>query len=154
MTTLLRAALDAGYRHIDTAVVYGNEKMLGDSLAEIFAEGNYKREDLFIVSKIFNWTELIPIEAVQQTLKDLRIEQLDLLYLHWTFAPAKGVEESSVVLTHRPVHVQWALMEEIHAKGLTKSLGVSNFNVQSIVDLLSYAKVKPVSNQIELHVFL
>lgn len=152
MTNLIRSALDLGYRHIDTAHLYGNEKIIGDALRVIFAEGKYKREDLFIVSKIFPWTHLVPLETVQNSLNDLGINQLDLLYLHWTFAPNKGPEET--LLVHRPVHVQWALMEEVHAKGLTRSLGVSNFNVQSTVDLLSYAKVKPVANQVELHVFL
>jgi diketogulonate reductase-like aldo/keto reductase len=103
MTNLIRSSLDIGYRHIDTAIAYGNESMIGEALATIFAEGKYKREDLFIVSKIFPWTSMNPLESVTKTLTDLKINKLDLLYLHWSFAPNKDGKPLEIV--HRPVHV-------------------------------------------------
>lgn len=65
MTNLLRNALDSGYRHIDTAIIYENEKYIGNALQTIFAEGKYKRSDIFIVSKILPYAEINTVEAVK-----------------------------------------------------------------------------------------
>ncbi|KAL4453635.1 hypothetical protein ABPG74_009531 [Tetrahymena malaccensis] len=150
MTNLIRSALDLGYRHIDTAIAYENQKMIGDALKTIFSEGKYKREDLYIVSKIFPYKTWNTEQKIKQTLEELQIEYLDLFLLHWTFTGPSNTFE----INHKPVHVIWAELEQVQQKGLTKSIGVSNFNVQSLLDLWSYAKVKPVANQVELHVFL
>jgi len=71
MTNLIRSSFDLGYRHIDTAILYGNEKIIGDALKTIFAEGKYKREDIFIVSKIFPFAATNTLEAIKQSLQDL-----------------------------------------------------------------------------------
>ncbi|KAL4441682.1 hypothetical protein ABPG74_008679 [Tetrahymena malaccensis] len=149
MTTLIRTALDDGYRLIDTSKIYQNEKMIGEALKEIFSEGKYKRSDIFIVTKILPFKQQNTEEAVKGCLQDLQVDQVDLLLLHWTFAPPGD----NFQINHKPVHVQWQELEAVYNKGLAKSLGVSNFNTQSLIDLLSYANVKPVVNQIELHVF-
>ncbi|KAL4463030.1 hypothetical protein ABPG72_002913 [Tetrahymena utriculariae] len=128
MTELIRTALDVGYRHFGTAKVYENEVYIGEAFQKVF-----------IVS-----------DVVSQTLKDLQVEYLDLLYLHWSFTPPSDQLEWN----HKPVHQVWAELEEVKRKGQIKSLGVSNFNVQGLVDLLSYAKIKPITLQVELHVFL
>ncbi|KAL4488973.1 hypothetical protein ABPG72_005760 [Tetrahymena utriculariae] len=149
MTTLIRTALDDGYRLIDTSKIYQNEKMIGEALQEIFSEGKYKRSDIFIVTKILPFKQQNTEEAVKGCLQDLQVDYIDLLLLHWAFAPPGDNFE----INHKPVHVQWQELETVYNKGLVKSLGVSNFNTQSLIDLLSYANVKPVVNQIELHVF-
>ncbi|KAL4465859.1 hypothetical protein ABPG74_004096 [Tetrahymena malaccensis] len=150
MTELIRTALDVGYRHFDTAKVYENEAYIGEAFQKIFSEGIYKREDIFLVSKIMSNKNELVSDVISQTLKDLQVDYLDLLYLHWSFTPPSDQLEWN----HKPVHQVWAELEEIQKKGQTKSLGVSNFNVQGLVDLLSYAKIKPVTLQVELHVFL
>ncbi|EAR92224.1 aldo/keto reductase family oxidoreductase (macronuclear) [Tetrahymena thermophila SB210] len=150
MTNLLRTALDAGYRHIDTAVNYQNEAMIGESLKTIFKEGKYSRKDLFIVSKVFPNKGINMLESVKKSLKELQLDYVDLYYLHFPLGFLSEKEE----FVHLPVHVAWAQLEEAHRLGLAKSIGVSNFNVMALADLLSYAKVKPVSNQVEVSVFI
>ncbi|KAL4428916.1 hypothetical protein ABPG74_017506 [Tetrahymena malaccensis] len=150
MTNLLRAALDAGYRHIDTAIIYQNEAMIGQALQKIFQEGKYTRKDLFIVSKVFPNQGTNIIESVKKSLQDLQVDYIDLYYLHFPL----GFPNEKGEFHHIPVHVAWAQLEEASRLGLVKSIGVSNFNVMALVDLLSYAKIKPVSNQVEVSVFI
>ncbi|KAL4445223.1 hypothetical protein ABPG74_022036 [Tetrahymena malaccensis] len=149
MTNLIRTALDKGYRLIDTSKIYQNEKMIGDALKVIFSEGKYKRSDIFVVTKIIPLKQQNTEEAVRGCLQDLQLEYVDLLLLHWSFVPPTD----NLQFNHKPVHVQWKELEDVYNKGLTKSIGVSNFKTQSLVDLLAYSKVKPVVNQIEVHVF-
>ncbi|EAR83326.1 aldo/keto reductase family oxidoreductase (macronuclear) [Tetrahymena thermophila SB210] len=150
MTNLLRAALDAGYRHIDTAVIYQNEAIIGQALQNIFQEGKYSRKDLFIVSKVFPNQGTNILESVKKSLQDLQLDYIDLYYLHFPL----GFPNEKGEFHHLPVHVAWAQLEEANRLGLVKSIGVSNFNVMALVDLLSYAKIKPVSNQVEVSVFI
>ena len=82
----------------------------------------------------------------------MQVDYIDLLYLHFPFVPP--TEAGFQVWNHKPVHQVWAEFEAVYEKKLTRALGVSNFNTMAIVDLLTYCKVKPVANQIELHVFL
>jgi len=73
--------------------------------------------------------------------------------MHWSVAPPKE-KDGKWEIDHNPVHEAWKSMEECAKQGLTKSIGVSNFNVQSLLDLLSYCNIKPVMNQVEMHVYL
>ncbi|KAL4498024.1 hypothetical protein ABPG72_014881 [Tetrahymena utriculariae] len=132
MTNLLRAALDAGYHRIDTTIIYQNEAMIGQALQDIYQQGKYTRKDLFI------------------SLLDLQIDYIDFYYLHFPL----GFPNEKGEFHHLPVHVAWAQLEEACKLGLVKSIDVSNFHVMSLVDLLSYAKIKPVSNQVEVSIFI
>jgi diketogulonate reductase-like aldo/keto reductase len=155
------AVIKAGYRHIDCASIYGNEKEIGTAFQKIFSSG-IKREEVFVTSKLWN-TEHHPknVEAAcRQTLKDLQLEYLDLYLIHWGIAFKHGgdsepLDANGRVLTE-PVSIQetWAAMEKLVEKGLVKSIGVANFTTIMLVDLLTYAKIKPVMNQIELHPYL
>ncbi|KAL4497010.1 hypothetical protein ABPG72_002166 [Tetrahymena utriculariae] len=149
MTNLIKKALDNGYRLIDTSKIYQNENMIGSALKEIFNEGKYKRSDIFVVTKIIPLKQQNTEEAVRGCLQDLQLEYVDLLLLHWSFVPPGD----NLQFNHKPVHTQWKELEDVYNKGLTKSIGVSNFKTQGLIDLLSYSKVKPVVNQIEVHVF-
>lgn len=142
------AVVKTGYRHIDCASIYENEKEIGKAFLRMFSAKKAKREEIFVTSKLWN-TDHHPRnveKACRQTLKDLQLEYLDLYLIHWgiAFANDKDLEPVSIQET-------WRAMEQLVEKGLVRSIGVSNFTTPMIVDLLSYAKIKPVVNQIEIH---
>ncbi|KRX05348.1 NADP-dependent oxidoreductase domain [Pseudocohnilembus persalinus] len=150
MQALLQKALDSGYRHFDTAIHYKNEPQVGQAFQNIFQKGKYKREDIFITSKVFPRSGWNMVQMAEQSLKDLQVDYVDLFLLHWpACSPSENLE-----IQHRPVHQVWVELEECVRKGYVKSIGVSNFNVQMLFDLLSYAQIKPSMNQIELHLYL
>jgi len=154
------AILNAGYRHVDCASVYGNQREIGVAFHEVLQR--VKREDLFITSKLWN-TDHNPDaveKACRQTLKDLQLEYLDLYLIHWgiALAPGKEIEpkDANGMILLEPVSIQqtWRAMESLVEKGLVKSIGVANFTTIMIHDLLTYAKIPPATNQIELHSYL
>lgn len=157
----IKEAIHAGYRHIDTAAVYENESEIGDALAEIFSEGKVKREDVFITSKLWNNAHekdrVIP--ALQDSLKKLRLDYLDLYLIHWPVAFKAGVgfpEKPSdyIPLENCPIIETWQQMESAKSQGLVRHIGVSNFSVKKLKDLISKARTKPEVNQVELHPLL
>jgi diketogulonate reductase-like aldo/keto reductase len=151
------ALLEAGYRHIDGAYVYLNEKEIGQTYHEVFE--TLKREDVFITSKLWNTHHHAgAVEvACRQTLADLQLDYLDLYLMHWGVAFQSGGDdkpmgEDGKILTEPiPIHETWEAMENLVKLGLVKSIGVANFTTMMLHDLLTYAKIKPVNNQIELH---
>lgn len=160
---MLRVAIeDLGYRHIDCAFIYQNEKEIGEALAQIFARGKVKREDLFITSKLW-MTSFDPSrveEACKHTLQDLQLDYLDLYLAHWGVAFEYTTEhepldkDGYVKTANIPFQQTWKAMEQLVEKGLVKSLGVANFTVMMLTDVLSYANIKPAMNQVELHPYL
>lgn len=128
-----------GYRLIDTAQIYGNETGTGIGIKEGLAATGLTREDLFVTSKIWNnhLTHAETITAFEETLDRLALDYLDLYLIHW---PGKEAFKES-----------WQALEELYAAGKIKAIGVSNFEVHHLEELLSYAKVVPVINQVELH---
>ncbi|KAL4445537.1 hypothetical protein ABPG74_004611 [Tetrahymena malaccensis] len=150
MTNLIRTALDVGYRLIDTARFYENEHLIGSSLKTIFSEGKYKREDIFIITKLFPFKGQSTLDVVKQQLKDLNVDYIDILLIHFPFVPPSDDLQQWF---QKPIYQQWAEFEEVHNLGLAKGLGISNFNCQMVIDLLQYCKIRPVVNEIELHVF-
>ena len=139
---IVRGIMEAGYRHIDTATCYNNEDIVGEALAECFAKG-LKREEIFVVTKIWH-SDYGDVEGtIKKSLKLLQIDYLDLYLIHWPMGYYADPQ--------KPMHVLWPEMEALVGKGLTKSIGVSNFNTQLLWDLLTYAKIKPVCNQVELN---
>lgn len=154
-------ALHAGYRHIDTATNYGNEEQIGEALAEVFAEGNIMREDVFITSKLWNDShgegQVIP--ALQESLRKLQLDYLDLYLIHWPVAFRNGVAfpnkaEDYLSLEEVPIIDTWKQMENAKENGMAKHIGVSNFSKKKLEDLISKADSKPEMNQIELHPLL
>ncbi|UPQ98615.1 NADP-dependent oxidoreductase [Chloropicon primus] len=140
-------ALRAGYRHIDCAEYYANEHEIGQALQIVFAEGVVKREDVFLTSKLWNnhhGRESVK-PAVQKILRDLKVNHLDLLLIHW---PVTG----NVGPTVQPsIRETWQAMEDLVSEGLVHSIGVSNFSTKKVDDILAYAKVKPAVLQVEVH---
>ena len=159
--TAVREAIKIGYRHIDCAAIYGNEKEIGSALADAIRSGEVERDQLWITSKLWNNAHgkdrVLP--ALEQTLKDLRLDYLDLYLVHWPVAlkasvvfPGKG--EDFVGLDELPIAETWQGMEASVQKGLSKHIGVSNFSTKKLYELAAASDLPPEMNQIELHPFL
>lgn len=131
-------AIKAGYRHIDTASLYGNERSVGKAIR---ASG-IPREEFFVVSKVWDNQQGYDdtLAAFNASLKRLDMDYIDLYLVHWP-NPSK-------------TQATWQAMEALHAKGKIRYLGLSNFRQSDIEQLMSFAKVKPVYNQLELHPYL
>lgn len=127
-------AIAAGYRLIDTAEAYGNEEYVGNAIAKC----DVPREELFIATKVNFSSYENAKAAVEASLKKLQVEYLDLVLLHWPFGN---------------VYAAWRDLEELHAKGIIRAIGVSNFEPDRLIDLISFNKVKPALNQIETHLY-
>ena len=152
-------AISVGYRHVDCASVYANEHLIGGSLQTAIA-GGIKREDLFITSKVWNnmHGDGDILLSVAKTLKDLRLDYLDLFLVHWPFPNhhAIGVSVDSrdphaVPYIHENFMKTWRQMERLVDMGLVKAIGTSNVTIPKLELILRDARVKPAVNEMELH---
>lgn len=157
----VREAIKMGYRHIDCAMIYQNEAEIGQAFSDAFKDGDVKREELWITSKLWNNAHLKDDvqPALENTLKDLQLDYLDLYLIHWPVALKPGVgfpssEDDFLSLKEIPTAVTWKSMESCAKAGLTKHIGVSNFSIKKIKELLTVCDIRPEVNQIELHPFL
>jgi diketogulonate reductase-like aldo/keto reductase len=150
----LEGAIDEGYRFFDFASIYGNEAACGQALAKVLASGKVKREELFILSKLWasDWHQVDT--ACTQSLKDLQLDYVDMYLVH----SAVGTDEAAGLDTLgrkvRPRvanHVLWQNMEALVAAGKTKGIGVSNWSCLQVADCLNYAKIPPAVIQVEIH---
>ncbi|MBD8605862.1 aldo/keto reductase [Aeromicrobium fastidiosum] len=134
-------ALEVGYRHIDTAQMYGNEKGVGEAIAE----SGIARDEIFVTSKLNNGFHAHDdaLEAFDGTMDKLGLEKVDLFLIHW---PLPGIDVDFVET--------WKALEEIYATGRARSIGVSNFQPSHIRRLVQETNVVPAVNQIEVHPFL
>ncbi|HQN93685.1 MAG TPA: aldo/keto reductase [Prolixibacteraceae bacterium] len=156
----VKFAIELGYRHIDCASVYGNEKEIGEVLSELIGNGTVKREELWITSKVWNdmHGEGDIIKSCRQSLADLQLEYLDLYLVHWPFPNyhAPGCDgdarnPNSKPYIHEEYMVAWRQMEQLVEMGLVKSIGTSNMTIPKMELLLKDARIKPVVNELELH---
>lgn len=136
---VVKTGIINGYRLIDTAQIYGNEKGTGEGIKEGLKITGLNREDLFVTSKVWNAhiSKEEALNSFEESLKKLQLAYLDLFLIHW---PGKDSFKES-----------WLALEELYEAGKIRAIGVSNFEIHHLEELLSYAKVIPVLNQIELH---
>jgi diketogulonate reductase-like aldo/keto reductase len=136
-----RTALEVGYRHIDTAEMYGNEKEVGQALRE----SGLDPSEVFVTSKLNNGFHARDdaLEAFDRTMADLGLDVLDLFLVHW---PLPGIDVDYVET--------WKAMEEIYASGRCRAIGVSNFTEHHLHRIFEASEVKPAVNQIEVHPYL
>lgn len=153
-------ALRTGYRHIDCAYIYGNEKEIGNALTFAFENGIVTREELFITSKLWNsFHHPESVEpAIRKTLADLQLDYLDLYLIHWPLVFREGHDQArsadDLLSTDEvPLADTWKAMEEIKRKGLTRHIGVSNFSIKKLDELSKQSETKPEVNQVEIHPF-
>lgn len=135
----VKIAIKHGYRSIDTAAIYGNEVGVGQGIRKGIEEGNVAREELFITSKVWN-SELgyeETIAAYEESLTKLGLEYLDLYLIHW---PVEGKFKEA-----------WKALETLYKEGRVKAIGVSNFQIHHLEELMKDAEINPMVNQVEYH---
>ncbi|MCK2001279.1 aldo/keto reductase [[Brevibacterium] frigoritolerans] len=139
LVNAVKVAIKHGYRSIDTAAIYENEEGVGQGIREGLKEAGISREDLFVTSKVWN-ADLgyeSTIAAYEKSLQKLGLEYLDLYLIHW---PVEGKYKEA-----------WRAMETLYKEGKVKAIGVSNFQIHHLKDLMEDAEVKPMVNQVECH---
>ena len=141
-----------GTRMIDTAAVCGTEKGIGLGIKKAISEGLVKREDLFIITKCGKHAREDPETAIKGSLKELDLDYVDLYLDHWPLFLRINEKGENFQLV--PLHIFWPKFESLVEKGYTKHIGVSNYNVQTLIDLLSFCKIKPFANEVEFHPYL
>lgn len=142
LVNAVKIAIKNGYRSIDGAAIYGNEEAMGEGIRQGIKEAGISREDLFITSKVWN-ADLgyeSTIAAYELSLKKLGLDYLDMYLIHW---PVEGKYKEA-----------WKALEYLYKEGRVKAIGVSNFQVHHLQDLLADAEIKPAVNQVELHPYL
>lgn len=134
----VKTAIQAGYRSIDTAKAYNNET----GVAQGIRESGVAREDLFITTKVWNSDQGYEstLAAFEASMERLELEYLDLYLIHW---PVKGKYKDT-----------WRALEKLHREGRIRAIGVSNFQIHHLEDLMTDATIKPAVNQVELHPLL
>ncbi len=136
MHDILEKAYNSGYRHIDTATIYGNEAAIGKAITDL----NLERKELFITTKLWNANKTYEdtLKAFEHSLDSLQTDHIDLYLIHWPGSYERILEV-------------WKAMEHLYHEGRIHAIGVSNFNVHHIDLLLKNASVKPAVNQVECH---
>ncbi|MCC3704214.1 2,5-didehydrogluconate reductase DkgA [Rouxiella badensis] len=134
-THAVATALDAGYRHIDTAAAYKNEVGVGRALAET----SIPREEIFVTTKLWNDQQLYAQKALEESLDKLKLDYIDLYLIHWPLPDQDNYVES------------WKQLLKLKEQGLAKSVGVCNFHIPHLQRLIDETGTAPTVNQIELH---
>ncbi|KOS24266.1 glyoxal reductase [Bacillus anthracis] len=135
----VKSAIKTGYRSIDTAAIYENEKAVGEAIRAGIEATGISREELFITSKVWNADQGYEetIDAYEKSLKKLQLDYLDLYLVHW---PVKGKYKDT-----------WRALEKLYKEKRVRAIGVSNFQIHHLQDVIKNAEIKPMINQVEYH---
>ncbi|MFJ7763084.1 aldo/keto reductase [Bacillus toyonensis] len=135
----IKSAIKAGYRSIDTAAIYGNEAAVGEGIRAGIEATGISREELFITSKVWNADQGYDetIAAYKESLKKLKLDYLDLYLVHW---PVEGKYKDT-----------WRALETLYKEERVRAIGVSNFQIHHLQDVIKEAEIKPMINQVEYH---
>nr|XP_039255635.1 aldo-keto reductase family 1 member B1-like isoform X1 [Styela clava]XP_039255636.1 aldo-keto reductase family 1 member B1-like isoform X2 [Styela clava] len=158
----VETAIDAGYRHIDCSIVYRNEAEIGEAIQSKIQEGVIRREDLFITSKLFVTFHRRVRDCIERSLRSLKLECVDLYLIHWPmgfhFNPGDVLEMTKDGKPYMDEEIHyvdvWKEMEKLQKEGLTKAIGVSNFNKHQVAEILQSCAIPPAVNQYESHAYL
>ena len=160
ISAAVSGAIKCGYRLFDCAAVYGNEAEIGEVFAKAFAEGEGKREELFITSKVWNnmHGRGDVLLSLAQTLKDLQLDYVDVFFVHWPFANyhAPGCDGDARNPDSKPFNPEafiatWRQMERIVDMGLARHIGMSNMTIPKLEAVLPACRIKPSLIEMELH---
>jgi alcohol dehydrogenase (NADP+) len=160
VSAAVAGAIESGYRLFDCAAVYGNEDQIGEVFKAAFDKGTVKREELFITTKVWNnmHGQGDVLVSCAKSLKDLRLDQIDLFFVHWPFANyhAPGCDGDSRNPDSTPFSVDefmktWKQCERLVEMGLVKFIGMSNMTIPKLKAVLPLCKIKPVAIEMELH---
>ena len=152
ISEIIYNSIKLGNRLIDTASVYNSEKGIGLGIKKALNEKICKREDLFIITKFYVQSRNNPELSLQKSLSNLQIDYVDLFLDHWPVFYNYG--NNNEKYNKCPLHIVWEKMEKCVEKKLTKFIGGSNYNVQTLMNLLSFCKIKPSFLEIEFHPYL
>lgn len=162
----LKLAIQCGYRHIDTAWIYQNEKTVGATLKEVIEEshGKLKREDFFIVSKLWctHHSRNAAREGLNESLKNLQLDYLDLFLIHFPMGfkentgmiPFAKDEEGKPLYSDVSYIETYKALEELSKEGKIRSIGISNFTIEQMQDVLTQCEIKPANLQIEISPYM
>lgn len=139
---IVRYAFNIGYRHIDTAYIYGNESDVGKAVRE----SSTKREEVFITTKLWNTRQVgydSALRACEESLRRLGLMYVDLYLIHW---PVQGIDNNTIEI--------WKAMVHLLREGKARAIGVSNFSIDDLKQIINDSDIVPAVNQVEFHPFL
>ncbi|KAH1114968.1 hypothetical protein J1N35_008346 [Gossypium stocksii] len=148
-------ALKMGYRHFDTAKIYGSEGAVGNALRKAIEDQIIPREDVFLTSKLWSGDHHDPVSALKHTLRNLGMEYIDMYLVHWPIKlkpwACNAVPKEEDFEKQLDMETTWEGMQKCFDMGLCRCIGVSNFSTKKIEHLLDFASVFPAVNQVEMH---
>ncbi|OWF50693.1 1,5-anhydro-D-fructose reductase [Mizuhopecten yessoensis] len=152
----VKVGVRAGYRHLDCAAIYRNERAVGHAIKELIIEDTITREDIFVTSKLWNTCHRpdLVLSSLKKSLYDLGLTYLDLYLIHWPMGLQEGGEflpkdEDGTVLFSEVDFVEtWKALEDCVDEGLVRDIGLSNFNSQQISQIMEIARIRPSNNQL------